>query len=131
MAGSANALQAAIHARLAGDATLTAMIGAGSVFDRRVSGRAMPYLVLSEITTADFAPDTEEHQVKIEAWSDAEGRKQSQEIAARVKTLLDGASLSLTGFALANLVHRSTRARREVKSRAQVAEMMFRAVTEG
>ena len=38
MAGSANALQAAIHARLAGDATLTAMIGGDSVFDRRVSG---------------------------------------------------------------------------------------------
>lgn len=131
MAGSANALQAAIHARLASDAALTAMIGADSVFDRRVSGKAMPYLVLSEVTTSGFAPDIEEHEVKIEAWSDAEGRKQSQEIAARVKALLDGADLSLTGFSLANLIHRSTRARREVKTRAQVAEIVFRAVTEG
>jgi hypothetical protein len=130
MAGSANALQAAIHARLAGDATLTAMIGPGAVFDRRVTGRAMPYLVLSEITTTDFAPDIEEHEVKIDAWSDAEGRKQSQEIAARVKALLDGVDLSLTGFSLANLIHRGTRARRELKTRAQVAEMVFRAVTE-
>ena len=130
MAGSANALQAAIHARLAGDATLTAMIGAGSVFDRRVGGKAMPYVVLSEITTADFAPGTEEHEVKIEAWSDVEGRKQSQEIAAQVKALLDGESLSLTGFALVNILHRNTRARREMKTRAQVAEMVFRAVTE-
>lgn len=131
MAGSANALQAAIHARLSGDATLTAMIGAGSVFDRRMTGKQMPYLVLSEIATTDFAPDNEEHLVTIEAWSDAGGRKQSQDIAARVKVLLDGVALSLTGFSLVNLGHRSTRARREVKTRAQVAEMVFRAVTEG
>lgn len=130
MAGSANALQAAIHGRLAGDATLTAMIGTDAVFDRRVSGKAMPYLVLTEIATSDFAPGIEEHEVKIEAWSDAEGRKQSQEIAARVKVLLDGESLSLAGFALVNLAYRSTRARREVKTKAQVAEMVFRAVTE-
>lgn len=131
MAGSANALQAAIHARLSGDATLTAMIGAGSVFDRRVTGRPMPYLVLSEITTDDFAPGAEEHAVKIEAWSDADGRKQSQDIAARVKVLLDGVSLSLSGFSLVNLVHQRTGARRQLKTTAQVAEMVFRAVTEG
>ena len=130
MAGSANALQAAIHALLAEDATLAAMIGIGSVFDRRVTGKPMPYLVLSEISTRDFAPGTEEHEVKIEAWSDAGGRKQSQNIAARVKALLDGAALTLSGFSLVNLVHRATRARREVRTKAQVAEMVFRAVTE-
>ena len=91
----------------------------------------MPYLVLSEITTRDFAPGMEEHEVRIEAWSDAGGRKQSQDIAARVTTLLDGASLSPAGFSLVNLVHRSTRSRRELKTRAQVAEMVFRAVTDG
>ena len=130
MAGAANAVQAAIHARLSDDATLTAMIGAGSVFDRRVTGRAMPYVVLSEIVTSDFAPGTEEHAVRIEAWSDADGRKQCQDIAARVKVLLDGASLSLTGFSLVNLAHQRTGARRQVKTKAQVAEMVFRAVTE-
>ena len=130
MASSANALQAAIHARLTADAALTAMIGAGSVFDRRVTGRSMPYLVLSEIVTRDFAPGIEEHEVRIEAWSDAGGRKQSQEIAARVKLSLDGAGLAPAGFSLVNLLHRDTRARREARSRAQVAEMVFRAVTE-
>lgn len=130
MAGSANALQAAIHARLSGDATLTALIGTGSVFDRRVTGRAMPYLVLSEITTSDFAPGTEEHVMTIEAWSDARGRKQSQDIAARVKALLDGVGLALTGFSLVNMAHQRTKARRELRTRAEVAEMSFRAVTE-
>ena len=40
------------------------------------------------------------------------------------------AVLSLTGFSLVNLLHRSTRARREAKTKAQVAEIIFRAVTE-
>ncbi|MDB5555188.1 MAG: hypothetical protein JWL86_5172 [Rhizobium sp.] len=130
MASSTNALQAAIFSRLTGDATLTGMIGANAVFDRRLTGKAMPYLVLSEIATSDFGPDAEEHLVTIEAWSDAEGRRQAQEIAARAKVLLDGAALSLTGFALVNLLHRSTRARREPKTKAHVAQMVFRAVTE-
>jgi hypothetical protein len=130
MAGSANALQAAIHARLSDDATLTAVIGAGAVFDRRMTGKPMPYLVLSEIVTSDFAPGTEEHIVRIEAWSDTGGRKQSQDVAARTRALLDGATLTLTGYALVNLAHQRTTARRELKTRAQVAEMLFRAVTE-
>lgn len=131
MAGSANALQAAIHARLSGDAALTAMIGSGSVFDRRVTGKPMPYLVLSEIASSDLAPGVEEHEVRIEAWSDAEGRRQVQDIAARVKELLDDAALALSGVVFVSLAHRSTRARREPKTRAEVAAMIFRAVTEG
>jgi hypothetical protein len=130
MAGSANALQAAIFSRLTGDATLTGMIGAGAVFDRHMTGKAMPYLVLSEIATGDFGPDAEEHLVTIEAWSDAEGRKQAQDIAARAKALLDGVALTVTGFSLVNLLHRNTRARREPKTKAHVAQMVFRAVTE-
>jgi nucleoid DNA-binding protein len=47
-----------------------------------------------------------------------------------VRELLDDAVLSVAGFVLVNLRHRSTRARREPKTRAQVAEMVFRAVTE-
>jgi hypothetical protein len=130
MASSANALQAAIFSRLMGDATLTGMIGPGAVFDRRLTGRAMPYLVLSEIATSDFGPDAEEHLVTVEAWSDADGRKQAQEIAGRVKDLLDGAVLDLAGFVLVSLLHRSTRTRREPKTRAHVAQMTWRAVTE-
>lgn len=130
MAGSANALQAAIYARLTADAALTAMIGNGSVFDRRLSGKPMPYVVLSEIATNDFGPDAEEHLVTIEVWSEAEGRKQVQEVAARVKLLLDDVALILSGFVLVNLAYRTTRARRETKTRAHVARMEFRAMTE-
>ncbi|MCB1447690.1 MAG: DUF3168 domain-containing protein [Rhizobiaceae bacterium] len=131
MTGSANALQAAIYQRLAEDPDLLAMIGPGSVFDRRMTGRPMPYLVLGGIVTSDFGPDAEEHLVTIEAWSDAEGRRQVQAIAARVKQLLDDAPLALSGVSLVGLLFRTMRARREPGTRAQMVEMRFRAVTEG
>lgn len=130
MAGSANALQAAIFTALSEDAVLGGLIGPDAVFDRRMTGKPMPYVVIGEILTSEFGPETEEHRVTIEVWSDAAGRKQAQDIAARVKGLLDGAELALAGFALVNLMHRSTRTGRERKTRAFLAEMVFRAVTE-
>jgi hypothetical protein len=80
--------------------------------------------------TNDFGPDAEEHLLTIEAWSDAEGRKEVQAIAARAKDLLHDAALSLAGATLVNLQHRSTRVRREPKSKAFVAEISLRSVTE-
>jgi hypothetical protein len=130
MSDSANALQKAVYETLAGDAALVALIGAAGIFDRRLTGKPMPYLVIAEIVTSDFEPDAEEHVLTIEAWSDAEGRREAQTIAARVKDLLHDAPLTPSGAILVNLQHRSTRVRREPKSKAFVAEMTFRAVTE-
>lgn len=130
MADSANALQKALYSTLSGDATLIALIGIGGVFDRRDMARPMPYLAFAEIETRDFGPDTEEHLLAIEAWSSADGRRQVQAIAARAKDLLHDAALSPEGAALINLQHRTTRIRREPKTKAFVAEMTFRAVTE-
>jgi hypothetical protein len=130
MSDAANALQKAIYETLAGDEALAALIGAAGIFDRRMTGKPMPYLVTAEIVTNDFGPDAEEHILTIEAWSDAEGRREVQTIAAKVKDLLHDAALTVTGAVLVNLQHRSTRIRREPKSKAFVAEMAFRAVTE-
>jgi hypothetical protein len=130
MSDVVNALQAAIFARLDGDAALAGLIGVDAVFDHRRTGRAMPYVVISEIETSDFGPDAEEHRLLIEAWSDKAGRAEIQAIAARIRTLLDEAEPVLSGFHLVHLQHRTSRVRREPKSRALVAEISFRAVTE-
>lgn len=130
MADSANALQKAIHDALVDDSALAALLGVGGVFDRRMTGRPMPYLVIAEIETRDFGPDAEEHVLTIEAWSDAEGRREAQAIAAAARARLHDAALPLAGAALVNLQHRSTRIRREAKTKAFRAEMVFRAVTE-
>jgi hypothetical protein len=130
MSDAANALQQAMYATLAGDAALAALIGANGIFDHRATGRPMPYLVIADLMTTDVGPDMEEHILTIEAWSDAPGRRQVQAIARRVQSLLDDATLTLAGATLVSLQHRSTRIRREAKTKAFVAEMTLRAVTE-
>jgi hypothetical protein len=130
MSGSANAVQRAIWERLAGDPALTALLGADGVIDRRVTGKAMPYVVLSEIATADLGAEIDEHRVTVEVWSDASGRREAQTIAAHLRAALDGADLALADCALVGLAFESSRSRREPRSRAQVTTMLFRAVTD-
>lgn len=133
MSAAANPLLQAIHARLAADATLTALIGTGGIHDRLLPRAAMPCLVIAELRTEDFSTATEqaeEHFLVLDAWSDAQGQKQAQEIAARVRALLHDANLTLAGARLVSLMHRTTRTRRELKTRCHIATMQFRAVTE-
>lgn len=130
MVSAVNSLQKAIYEQLAGDAELASIVGSGGVFDHRVTGKAMPYLVISDITTNDFGPATQEHFLTIEAWSDKTGRMEVQSIAGRVIELFEDAVLAPEDTVLVNLQHRTTRVRREARTNALLAEMTFRAVTE-
>ncbi|MBL0371073.1 DUF3168 domain-containing protein [Rhizobium sp. KVB221] len=130
MADTQNALQKAVFAVLAADAELLAIVGADGISDRRMTGRSMPYLVIAELESRDFGPQTEEHFLTIEAWPTADGRRQVQTMAGRVRALLHDAAPLLDGAMLINLRHVSTRVRREARTKAFVAEMRFRAVTE-
>ncbi|MBN9029002.1 MAG: hypothetical protein BGO05_21235 [Rhizobiales bacterium 63-7] len=130
---ASNALLRAIHARLSGDAVLTAMIGVDAIHDRLLDRPRLPCIVVADLRSEDFSTATEsseEHFLTLEAWSDDQGQRAAQEIAARLRVLLHDADLTLAGATLVNLQHRATRARREPKMRRHVAEMRFRAVTE-
>jgi hypothetical protein len=130
MPNAANALQKAIYETLAADPELVSLLGDNGVFDHRVTGKPMPYLVISDITTTDFGPEAEEHMMTIEAWSDRPGRLEVQSIAGRVMELFEEVQPTLSDSILVNLQHRTTRVRREAKTNALLAEMSFRAVTE-
>jgi hypothetical protein len=133
MSATANALLQAIHALLAEDPQLTSMIGSDGIIDRLVSGQHLPCLVIAELTTDDYSTATEpgeEHRLTLQVWSEAQGQRQAQSIAGRVRALLGDASPTLEAGTLVNLQHVSTRARREAKTRLFCAEMRFRAVTE-
>lgn len=133
MSSHENALLAAIHDALAGDAELTGLIGENGIFDRLLKRPQLPAIVFGECETIDISTvDGKgfEHALTLEIWSEAHGRKAAQEIEARVKTLLDDADLSLSGAVLVNLIHRSTRVKRVARTGYFLAEMRFRAVTE-
>jgi hypothetical protein len=130
---AANELLAAIHARLSGDAGLAALIGEDGIRDRLVAGRRLPCIVIGEMTSSDYSTASEageEHQLSLEIWCEAGGRRQAHEIVGIVYALLDDAALTLAGHHLVCLQHRLTRTRREAKTKLHAAEMRFTAVTE-
>jgi hypothetical protein len=130
---AANALLQAIHARLAGDPGLTALIGADGIHDRLLPRPKLPAIVFGELETRNLSTGTEggeEHFLTLEVWSEGEGRRQALEIAGRVTGLLDDAELVPEGTALVSLLRISERSRREPKTRAFRVELRFRAVTE-
>lgn len=130
---AANALLQAIHARLAGDAALVALTGGRVMLDRLADRTPLPLIALGEMESRDWSTSTEggeEHLFSLAVWSETEGRREAEAIAARVRGLLDDAAPGMDGAALVSLLHVRTRTRREPKSRRFVAEVFFRAVTE-
>lgn len=130
---AANALLRAIHAQLSGDAELVSLTGGRVLLDRLVDRTPLPLVALGEMESRDRSTSTEageEHLFSLAVWSEAEGRREAETAAARVRALLHDAGLALDGAYLVSLLHRTTRTRREPKSRRFVAEVSFRAVTE-
>lgn len=130
-----SALSTSIVAALNDNAALAAIIGANAVHDRLLTRAAMPYVVLREITSTEWGADNDgglEHQIALDAWSSTSGHREAQAIAGLIRQSLDNARLTLAGgVTLVSLLHVKTRTRREAKTDAHVAEMVFRAVTVG
>ena len=130
---AAEALQKAIYERLAGDAELLLLLGDGGVRDHLYTGSHRPgvWIVSLESRDASTASEAgEEHLVTLAVRAGEGGNRAAQEIAARVRVLLDDAPLDIAGFSLVSLFHRRTRIGRDAKVKGHVAEMVFRAVTE-
>ncbi len=130
-----SALSAAIVSTLNANAALIAIIGQNAIHDRLLTKAAMPYVVLREITSTEWGADNDgglEHQIALDAWSSTAGHREAETIAGLVRQSFDNARLTLSGgVTLVSLLHVKTRTRREAKTDAHVAEMVFRAVTTG
>jgi hypothetical protein len=130
---AANALLKAVHQQLSGAADLVALIGPDGIHDRLLTRPKFPCIVFGEMQTRDYSTGTEpgeEHFLTLEIWSDAEGRRQVQEVAGLLPGLLDDLGPALDGAILVNLSVTSMTVRRQPKTRFYLAEMRLRAVTE-
>ncbi|MBN8531724.1 MAG: DUF3168 domain-containing protein [Alphaproteobacteria bacterium] len=105
MAGfSALAVQKALVAKLAGDATLMGLITA--VYDFVPEDAVFPYLTLGDGVARDYAvKDAKgmEHLLDLHFWSRGRGRKALLDIAERVYALLHEGTMTVTGHALINM----------------------------
>jgi hypothetical protein len=126
-------LQQSVFAALAADSALTALLGAGRIFDDVPQGTPMPYITFGQATERDWSTGTDEgseHILTIHVWSDARGKKETQEIVSAVRTALEGAPLTLSGHRLVNLRHELSETRRDPTGEAIHGVIRFRAVTE-
>ena len=137
MPSASLALQQSIFAALTADSALTALLGAGRIYDDVPQGTALPYLTLGQTAERDWSTGGDaatdagaEHLLTLHVWSNARGKKQTHEILAAVRTTLHDAPLTLTGHRLVNLRHEFSEARRAPDGETIHGTARFRAVTE-
>jgi len=133
MPSAAWSLQQSVFAALTADAALTALIGAGRIYDDVPQGSALPYIALGQVTARDWATGSEdgnEHILMVHVWSNAKGKKQAHEILGAVRNALHDRPLALTGHRLINLRHEFSQARRDPDGETIHGTARFRAVTE-
>jgi len=132
MPTAATALRAAMHAALAADAALSALLGGPNVYDEVPREAAFPYVTLGEARIADASSASEsglDHQITLHAWSRQGGHREAHEIAGALLQALDNAPLALDGHQLVNLRFALADIRREADGRTYHALVRFRALT--
>ena len=126
-------LQQSVFAALTADAALTALLGAGRIYDDVPQGSPFPYITLGQATAREWSTGSEdgtEHNLILHVWSNARGKKQAHEILSAVRTALHDKPLTLAGHRLINLRHEFSEARRDRDGEAIHGTARFRAVTE-
>ncbi len=126
-------LQAAIHARLTGDAGLVAALGGAQVHDQAPVNARFPYVTFARAASFDWSAslgDGEEHEVTLHVWSKARGKREALTIAEMVRALLHEAALTLAGHGLVNLRLEATDVGFVDDADAWRARLRLRAVTE-
>jgi hypothetical protein len=133
MASAGWDLQKAIHAALAADAPLTALLGGSRIYDAPPSDATFPYLAIDQIQIRDWSTGTEpgaEHMVMLHVWSRHSGKMEVHEISDAVRGALDGVLLSLDDHRLVNLRHQYSELKRDPDGETHHGVLRFRAVTE-
>jgi Protein of unknown function (DUF3168) len=133
MPSPAWSLQQAMFGALSADAALTALLGAGRIYDDVPQATSPPYVVLGPITARDWSTATEagtEHVIALHVWSRARGKKQTHDIMETVRAALHDQPLSVSGYRLVNLRHESSDIRRDPDGETIHGTLRFRAVTE-
>jgi hypothetical protein len=130
---AAAALQGAIHGALAGNATLTALLGGPRIHDRTPDNAVFPYVTFGASASLDWSTGSgrgSEELVLIEVWSRQPGRKQALDIANAVTVALDAANLNAGGHRVVLLRHAGMDVAFVPSLRGFRAALRFEALTE-
>lgn len=134
MAASASwSLQQGIYQALAGNMDVTGLLGGQNIFDNPPQNTSFPYLTFGQTRERDWSTGSEdgsEHTVTLHVWSQAGGRKETQEIIETIRSVLKDGPLSIEDHHLVNLRHEFSEARHDEDGETYHGIVRFRAVTE-
>jgi Protein of unknown function (DUF3168) len=130
---AAAALQAAIHARLTGDTSVTTLLGGPKVHDRTPPEEVFPYVTFGAAASQDWSTGTErgdDHLIIINVWSRQQGKKQVLDIAGAIIASLEIATLAPAGHRVVLLRLIGMDANYDASLRGYRATVRFEALTE-
>ncbi len=131
--GPVLALREAVVARLAGDATLSGMLGGARLYDEPPRGITGVYAVLSDTRLRDWSTGSDhghEQDFSIGVWAHEGGARSALKAVARIEALLHEAALVLDGHRLVNLRVTGSDTRRDERANRSRIVLRLRAVTE-
>lgn len=126
-------LQKAVFAALAGNVTLTGLLGGARIYDHAPANVPFPYVTFGRATLHDWGTATEdgcEHLFSIHVWSRAKGRSEAVTIMDAIQEILHDGALTLAGHYLINLRRETYEMRFDDDHRVHHGTLQFRAVTE-
>ncbi len=133
MASASWALQKAVFAALSGDASLSALIGPGRIYDDVPRDADFPYVTFGQSQVRDWSTGSEvghEHVFTLLVWSRKNGRREVTEAMGFLETALHEADLVLEGHRVINMRHEFSESRREVDGETYRGVIRYRATTE-
>jgi hypothetical protein len=133
MTAPAAEVQKAIHAALAGDAALVALLGEARVHDHAPPDVAFPYVTFGRTSVYDWSTGTEsgtEQLLTLHVWSKGKGKKEVHALMDAISTRLNDAALALEGHDLVNLRLEFSEILFDEDQSVHHGLLRFRAVTE-
>ena len=133
MTAPAAELQKAVFEALGADAAVTALLGAGKIYDHAPANVAFPYITFGRTSIFDWSTGTEsgtEQLFTLHVWSKTKGKKETLAIMEAAKTLLDDAALELDEHHLVNMRLEFAEERYDDDLSVHHGLLRFRAVTE-
>ena len=127
------AVQKAIFSALNTNIELTALLGAGRIYDHAPENAPFPFMVFAQSIESDWgtsSDDGREHTIVLHVWSAKKGQKEARAISERVRAILHDTALTLDENHLVNLQCRTIEVLRMPEDRATQAIIRLRAVTE-
>lgn len=126
-------LQKGIYQALAGDTSITGLLGGTNIYDDAPQNADYPYLTFGQSIARDWSTGSEdglEHILTLHVWSRAGGKKETYEIIEAIRQVLHDALVTVTDHHLVNLRHEFSEARQDPDGETYHGIVRYRAVTE-